>query len=54
MLIFNPEAQAMPFTLSAGGWRLLLDSSGDLAAQLIPQGQPLSVPARALLVLRCG
>jgi isoamylase len=52
MLIFNPEAQSLPFTLCHGPWQLLLDSSGEAPASLNPAGAPLAVPARSLLVLR--
>ncbi|RQO62048.1 glycogen debranching enzyme GlgX [Paucibacter sp. KBW04] len=51
-LIFNPEAQALPFTLGRGPWCLALDSSGELqSSALLPQGTPLMVPAHSLLVL---
>ena len=53
MLIFNPEAQSMPFTVVNGPWQLALDSSGELSSpRAVPVGTPLVVPARALLVLR--
>ena len=44
MLIFNPEPQALPFTLSNGPWHLLLDSSAELLSpspadtQAVPRG----------------
>ncbi|MBN8503317.1 MAG: glycogen debranching protein GlgX [Burkholderiales bacterium] len=57
-LLFNPEAEAMPFTLVQGPWRLMLDSSGVLHetnpmrpdGELLP-GQPLIVPAHSLVLL---
>jgi glycogen operon protein len=52
-LVFNPEPQSLPFTLTQGPWELLLDSSGELKSpsqQAI--GLPLNVPARSLLLLR--
>ena len=51
-LVFNPEPQTLIFTLTQGPWTLLLDSSGELPAGPLPPGQPLSVPARSLLLLR--
>ena len=51
-LVFNPEPQTLIFTLTQGPWILLLDSSGELPAGPLPPGQPLSVPARSLLLLR--
>ncbi|MDN3921952.1 glycogen debranching protein GlgX [Roseateles violae] len=51
MLIFNPEAQTLPFTLANGPWELLLDSSDELAPQPLPPATPLIVPAQSLLVL---
>jgi len=51
-LVFNPEPEALPFLLCNGPWQLVLDSSAELAAPLVPPGQPLGVPARSLLVLR--
>ncbi|MFN3809463.1 MAG: glycogen debranching protein GlgX [Roseateles asaccharophilus] len=50
-LVFNPEPQTLIFTLTQGPWTLLLDSSGELLAGPLPPGQPLSVPARSLLLL---
>lgn len=50
-LLFNPEAQSLPFSLTQGPWELLLDSSGVLAPQS-PLTLPLIVPARSLLLLR--
>jgi len=52
MIVFNPEPQALPFLLCNGPWRLVLDSSGESAAPLVPAGMPLNVPARSLIVLR--
>lgn len=53
LLIFNPEPQSLPFTVSNGPWQLALDSSGELSTpRVIPAATPLIVPARALLVLR--
>jgi len=52
MLVFNPEPQALPFSLSNGPWQLLLDSSAELAPKALPPGVPVIVPPRALLVLR--
>ena len=53
-LVFNPEAQPLPFTLANGAWQLLLDSSGELTSPQFDQavGLPLNVPARSLLLLR--
>ena len=52
LLIFNPEPQSLPFTLSNGPWQLALDSSGELSSpRVVPAATPLIVPARALLVL---
>lgn len=52
MIVFNPESEDLPFLLCNGPWRLVLDSSGELAAPLLLPGQPLGVPARSLVVLR--
>jgi len=52
MLIFNPEPEMLPFTLTAGPWQLLLDSSGQCAGATLPPASSLLVPARSLLVLR--
>jgi glycogen operon protein len=52
MIIFNPETQSLPFMLCNGPWQLVLDSSGELQPFTVAAGQPLNVPARALLVLR--
>jgi glycogen operon protein len=52
MIVFNPDPTPLPFLLCNGPWQLVLDSSGESAAQLNPAGVPLSVPARSLLVLR--
>jgi glycogen operon protein len=57
MLLFNPEPQAMIFSLPEGDWRLVLDSSDDVpggeasaASRLFTSD--LMVPAHAVLVLR--
>jgi len=52
MLVFNPEPQALPFSLSNGPWTLVLDSSAELKPKALAPGAPLIVPPRALLVLR--
>ena len=52
MIVFNPDPTPSPFLLCNGPWQLVLDSSGESAPSLVPAGQPLSVPARSLLVLR--
>ena len=52
MIIFNPDPQAVPFLLCNGPWQLVLDSSGESAQITVLPGQPLSVPARSLLVLK--
>ncbi len=51
LLVFNPEPNAVLFTLSSSDWQLVLDSSGELARSVAPQTY-LLVPAHALLVLR--
>jgi glycogen operon protein len=53
-LIFNPEPVSIPFTIRQGPWRLLLDSSAELAGCELPRGSPLIVPANALLVLKAA
>jgi glycogen operon protein len=53
LLMFNPEAQALPFALGDGVWRLLLDSSAELApveGELF--NRSIAVPAHALMVFR--
>jgi len=53
LIAFNPEAQAQTFTLPPGDWRVALDSAGELVAGSRAAAQlPLSLPARALVVLR--
>jgi glycogen operon protein len=52
MLLFNPEPQATQFTLPAGDWQLLLDTSGELPAASAPLRVSQAVPAHALLLLR--
>ena len=52
MVIFNPEPEAIPFTIRHGPWQLLLDSSAELPLCELPRGSPLMVPAHALLVLK--
>jgi isoamylase len=52
-IAFNPEARALPFTLPAGRWTVALDSTGESAPGMAVQAHtPLSIPARALVVLR--
>ena len=50
LLLFNPDAAPQTFTLPTGHWRLLLDSSGTHA--VAPVSNPMSAPARSLIVLR--
>lgn len=50
-LLFNPEADALPFTLIHGPWQLLLDSSGDTAPQNLIPGQPFTVGPHSLVLL---
>jgi isoamylase len=50
-LLFNPEAESLPFTLVHGPWVLLLDSSGVLAEGALASGQPLQLAAHSLVLL---
>ncbi len=50
-ILFNPEAEGLPFTLVNGPWTLLLDSSGVLAEGALTPGQPLQIAAHSLLLL---
>lgn len=53
LIVFNPDAQDQAFTLRAGPWRLVLDSSAELPPdQIFNPGQTMTVPARSLLLLR--
>ena len=53
MLAFNPGASAVEMRPPAGQWQVALDSSLTLApGTTVPIERPLSVPARALVVLR--
>jgi isoamylase len=53
MLAFNPDILPTRFSLPAGRWQVALDSSGELVRGWVPDdGQPLMVPAHALVVLR--
>jgi glycogen operon protein len=55
LVIFNGEDRALDFRLPAGFWRLALDSSLELQAELPPDAvlaQSLHLPARSLVVLR--
>ena len=53
IVVVNPDPAPLPFLLCNGPWQLVLDSSGESAAQVqIPAGAPLTVPARSLVVLR--
>ncbi|WP_416383967.1 glycogen debranching protein GlgX [Roseateles microcysteis] len=54
-IVFNPDAQARPFHLSAQSFSVLLDSSGEIeSGQRIAAGQGFQAPARSLLLLRAG
>ncbi len=48
LLVVNTSGHAQTFQLPAGDWRVLLDSSGSLAAQTL--AQRFEMPARALLL----
>jgi hypothetical protein len=48
LLLFNPEAQEVPFALPEGEWTLALDSSGVLARRQGTLPRALAVPAHAL------
>jgi len=50
-LLFNPEAESLPFTLVNGPWRLLLDSSGELPEGPVSPGIPLNLSAHSLVLL---
>jgi glycogen operon protein len=50
LIAFNPELQAMPFTLPVGRWQIVLDSSAEMNA--LVAHKPLIVPAHSLIVLR--
>ncbi len=50
-LLFNPEAESLPFTLVNGPWQLLLDSSGDLPEGAVAPGLPLNLSAHSLVLL---
>jgi glycogen operon protein len=50
-LLFNPEAESLPFTLVQGPWKLLLDSSGQLPEGAIAPGHPLTLSAHSLVLL---
>jgi hypothetical protein len=56
LLAFNPDILPTRFSLPplpGGDWQVALDSSGELLRGLVvPAGQPLMVPAHALVVLR--
>ena len=53
LLVFNPEALDIPFTLPHGHWSVVLDSSGELPREPAPvAAQALTVPHRCLLVLQ--
>ena len=54
MLLFNPETQPVMFTLPMARWQLLLDSSAEIQPATAFIAATLSLPARALLVLRAG
>ena len=50
-LLFNPEAESLPFTLVNGPWKLLLDSSGELPEGAVAPGLPLNLSAHSLVLL---
>jgi isoamylase len=53
LIAFNPEPTDQVFALPSGRWQLALDSAGALADGYQPgPGQALTVPARALVVMR--
>jgi len=53
LICFNPEPLDIPFTLPAGLWQVVLDSSGELPRQPAPTASAaLTVPQRCLLVLK--
>jgi hypothetical protein len=53
LLLFNPDAKPQAFTLPAGAWQLLLDSSASLPpTHASAASDHLTAPARSLLVLR--
>ncbi len=53
LLLFNPDPAPQPFTLPAGPWTLVLDSSGSLPPHhATAVSAHLTAPARSLLVLR--
>jgi glycogen operon protein len=51
-LLFNPEAESLPFTLVNGPWKLLLDSSGVLPEGSVAPGLPLNLAAHSLVLLQ--
>jgi glycogen operon protein len=51
LILFNPESEPLPFVLPGSGWRIALDSSGELPRSDLPSAI-LPVPARAVVVLR--
>lgn len=51
LLIFNPQPDAVWFSLDDGAWTLVLDSSAELSSALPLQNSVLA-PAHAVLVLR--
>jgi len=57
LICLNPEPHALAFSLPPGGWRIALDSSGDLAHGTVPAAPasaslPLSIPPQTVVVLR--
>jgi isoamylase len=52
LLLFNPEDDAVAFTLPAYPWSLALDSSGDLPDGPVPPDTPLAVPPWSVVLLR--
>ncbi len=55
LLLFNPDSTQRDFSLPAGRWQPLFDSSADSTPKPSPNtiaGSPLPVPAHSLLLLR--
>jgi glycogen operon protein len=53
MLAFNPDANPVEMRLPPGDWQVALDSALTLTPGMrVPSERPLTVPARALVVLR--